>query len=127
MTLNDKPLRELLSLLSKHEVHDSVWWDEDCGFFVNCNDIFDWACSDAESITEENIPILRQSLEDCESDSNGMLLFCCRSRGTRPQGAVYKFIEKRFWPLFDACGPERPISFGNPVDRNSLEVSESKP
>jgi hypothetical protein len=44
------------------------------------------------------------------------LLFACRSRNSRPQGAIYKRISKALVPLFDACGPERMTGFGNPVE-----------
>lgn len=41
-------------------------------------------------------------------------LFAARVRGMRPQGAAYTFYPPETWPLFDACGPEREIGFGNP-------------
>lgn len=34
-------------------------------------------------------------------------------RKERPQGACYP-SNKDLWPLFDACGPEKPTGFGNP-------------
>jgi hypothetical protein len=43
----------------------------------------------------------------------GCDLFVCRERKMRPQGAVYP-EDRRFWPLFDACGPEREVGLGNP-------------
>ena len=46
--------------------------------------------------------------------THGPLLFCCRVRGMRPQGAALRSIPKPLWPLFDAAGPERnPKDFGN--------------
>jgi len=41
-------------------------------------------------------------------------LFCARVRGMRPQGACYPSDAPEVWPLFDACGPERPTGHGNP-------------
>jgi len=41
-------------------------------------------------------------------------LFCARVRGMRPQGACYPKDAPEVWPLFDACGPERPTGHGNP-------------
>lgn len=121
LSLSDSAIRELLSLVSRHEVYDVLWWDEDLSFFVNCNDAFAWACSDCEPITEDRIPLLKKALEDCESDSDGMLLYVARLRKMRPQGAMYKYIDKKFWPLFDACGPAREGGFGNPVGSERIE------
>src|SRR5207249_10926238 len=41
--------------------------------------------------------------------NNGILLFCCRMRNMRPQGAYYNSIPKNIWHLFDACGEEREV------------------
>lgn len=104
---------------------EMIWWRTDTEyapitFFVNCNDLFWWATSDAETVTPENIHLLEESIKDVEAvDDISELagdLFCCRSRKMRPQGAAYS-KDKRFWPLFDACGPDRDIDkgpFGNP-------------
>ena len=115
-------IRELLGLVAKHEVHDSFWWKEDPGFefYVNCNDAFYWACADCEPITAESLPDFRKALEDSEYD--GPLLYVARRRQMRPQGAMYKYLERKDWPLFDACGPKREAGFGNPVDRDKLEI-----
>ena len=119
----------------------SIWWRTDgeyapITFFVNCNDVFAWACADAEDITPESLPILKQSIEDvrsvldidrfdrdrewrianidrCHWMSFSIELFCSRMRKMRPQGACYPMF-KELWPLFDACGSEREIDEGNP-------------
>lgn len=81
---------------------------------VNCNDLFYWACSDGEDITEETLPQFHQAVKDCKEDESlAAWLYCARIRKMRPQGAAYTYIPKDLWPLFDACGPEREIDFGN--------------
>lgn len=82
--------------------------------YIRCNDIFYWGCSDAEEVRIENLSILRQSAKDIPNWKAGYL-FCARVRGLRPQGAFYEAKDdKKDWPLFDACGPEREICMGNP-------------
>jgi hypothetical protein len=87
--------------------------------FVNCNDLFFWGCADAEQITTENLEVLEQSYKDDER--NGGLLFCCRVRGERPQGAYYKHIKKEKRHLYDACGPEKETGFGNPISQHDFD------
>jgi hypothetical protein len=114
---------------------NAVWWRTDepqydpLTFLVNCNDLFYWGCADAEVITEENIAGLEQAVADMKAvgakDDKGRdedwydahLLWVCRVRGMRPQGAYYKHLTQAFWPLFDACGPERTAQIGNPKER----------
>jgi len=48
---------------------ESIWWRTDgeyapVTFFVNCNDLFHWATADAEKLTPENLPELRQAVAD---------------------------------------------------------------
>lgn len=80
-------------------------------FFVNCNDLFYWACADAETITSENLPTLRQAFADIHEIDHCFTayapsLFACRVRGMRPQPPAYP-KEEKLRALFDACGPER--------------------
>lgn len=97
-------------------------------FFINCNDLFWWACSDLELITPENIHLLEQSFADVYTiipednfkdpyydmrQAFACRLFCCRARKLRPQGCAYP-KDSRMWPLFDVCGPERTVDFSNP-------------
>ena len=94
---------------------DNLWWRTDSEYapvtmIVNCNDLFMWACADAECITPENIEALEQTvaevaaIDDCLVDE-GVLLWCCRQRGFRPQQPYYKHLDAKLHPLFDACGP----------------------
>lgn len=103
---------------------DILWWRTDGGYapvtlFVQCNDLFWWGTADCERVTPENVGELERAFEDANA-ANGRLgqiyagnLFCCRVRKMRPQGCCYP-PDRELWPLFDACGPERPIDRGNP-------------
>lgn len=127
---------DLLGLLAEHYAHDMVWWrtDEDYApitFFVNANDLFAWGCSDAVTVTAENLPLLKQAIADC-NDVDPVLgiftafsLFACRVEKMRPQGAAYPRNEA-FWPLFDACGPERQKDLGNPYYPGQYYVHTTK-
>lgn len=104
---------------------DELWWRTDDQYapvtlLINCNDLFFWGCSDCETLTPANIGELEKAAEDMKAlhpkgdyDEAG-LLFCCRQRQMRPQGAYYAHIEKCWWPLFNLCGPERDTGLGNP-------------
>lgn len=88
--------------------------------YVNCNDVFHWGCADGEELTPHNIADAAQAKADAQAATgstpyNWPLLFCARQRQMRPQGAMYKHLDPKLWPLFDAAGPERPVEFGNPV------------
>lgn len=84
--------------------------------FVNCNDLFWWATAELEAVTVDNIDIFERAYRD--SLHHGGMLFCCRVRGMRPQGAYYKYLDNVDHPLFDACGPERKPGYGNPHAQN---------
>ena len=88
---------------------------------ANCNDLFYWAVADAEHITEETLQDFNKAIDDCAGNKDlGAWLYCSRIRKMRPQGAAYSYIPEELWPLFDACGPERPTdssAFGNPFKR----------
>lgn len=146
MTYSMDFVRRLLELGEKYEMQGEIYWrcgpqygggefNDPASFFVNCNDLFWWACADLEEITPENIGVLEQALKDCDAveprlgSIYGPSLFACRVRGMRPQGAAYPKDEK-YWALFDAAGPERDIDksgFGNPKshprDRKPQEVT----
>lgn len=91
-------------------------------FMVNCSDIFWWGTADAERITPENVQSWLDTIEELESTSpkgeywvhDANILWVCRHRKMRPQGAAYSLFPEALWPLIDACGPEREIGLGNP-------------
>lgn len=116
-----------------------IWWRTDheyspVTFWVNCNDLFYWACADSEAITPKNFDQLKIAVDDvalylgAKDPSEGKYepegwserydlwkkvgsiaadLFCARVRGMRPQRPCYKRYPEEVKPLFDACGPER--------------------
>ena len=98
--------------------HDFVHW------YVLCNDFFYWGTADAEEIeTEADLELLKQCREDCINangdDTTWPLLYAAMHRGMRPQGAFYKHLDERLWPLFDRAGPPRETGFGNPTKHPS--------
>jgi hypothetical protein len=108
---------------------DALWWRTDGEYapvtmMVNCNDLFYWATADCEKITAANINGFEQAIADVveaagedEVDA-APLLWVCRERQMRPQGAYYQHIDSRLHGLFNACGPARPSDsapFGNPI------------
>ena len=110
---------DVLAVFAEADEHDALWWRTDgdyspVTFFVNCNDLFYWATADCEKITEENLPLLKQTIRDCQeitgelgwAPQEAFDLFCCRVRGMRPQQPAYP-KDERFRPLFDAAGPMR--------------------
>lgn len=94
--------------------------------YVNCNDLFVWACADGEDITEEDLPEFYLAIEDCGGNiKTGSDLYCCRKRGMRPQGACYSYYDKKYWFLFNACGPERETGFGNPCTPGQYKINKT--
>lgn len=106
------------------EYCSDVFWREDDGVLsmhVQCSDVFFWGSSDSEEITGENVDLLEETFAECEvvfgryqADEAGVL-FVARVRGERPQGAYYANLGDAWTVLFDACGPEREVGFGNPM------------
>jgi hypothetical protein len=72
---------------------------------VMCNDLFIWACADAEAFSLEDIDSFRECLS--LSENYGTQLWVCRKRGMRPQTPYYKHFNDAEKVLFDACGPVR--------------------
>lgn len=124
MSLSEETVMRVLKLTS-FEYTDEIWWrwidDEDLTMFVQCSDVFEWACADAEEITDENIQSLEDTLAEVQSivgrwdAHDAFVLWVARVREKRPQGAYYKHMDTRLHPLFDAAGPERPTGLGNPI------------
>lgn len=129
-----KFIDDLLRFCIEHEIADMLFWFSGDGGsprpHVNANDLFAWACADATEITPDNFATFRQSIEDCEAIDDvlggieGCSLFSCRVDKMRPQGAAYP-KNRELWPLFDACGPEREIDFGNPCKPGEYKSAPS--
>ena len=87
------------------------------------NDVFAWGYAGTISIRPDELDDLEQAYKDCHAIEEmggiyGTRLWCCRKEGMRPQGAMYP-SEREYWPLFDACGPEREVKGGNPYTPES--------
>jgi hypothetical protein len=104
--------------VAKLDLFGEVFWHSDFSVLaVICNDVFWWGCADLEQVESlEDIELLVKSCEDAKYD--GAILYCARKRGMRPQGAMYKHINKEIHHLFNECGPEREIDFLNPENKD---------
>lgn len=119
-------LYKMLNWICKHELQDTLWWtawenkysgqkEGEVRFYVNCNDLFYWASADLEEVFLSDLPDIEKAFEDYKAalpDEKTFLfqaleLWACRKRGMRPQGCCYP-TDQRLWPLYDACGPDRP-------------------
>ena len=73
--------------------------------YVLCNDLFAWACADAEHVKcndgEPNSEIV-QLYEYCKDDPDfGYAKWCCKKRNSKPQNAFIKLMkEKGKWDDF---------------------------
>lgn len=115
---------QVMEFFSEHDIIGILYWRCDgeyapIKFFTNTNDLFCWGTADAEYVNPENFDELKKAVDECLAIDPvlgaivGCELFACRMNKMRPQGAAYP-ENKNLWPLFDACGPEREISLGNP-------------
>jgi len=124
MTTKSEFILDLLGFIADKDLCGILYWRTHgkytpITFWINTNDLFAWACADGEEVNESNLPLFKQSVEDCIKIDpvlgtlEGCSLFAARMNKMRPQGAAYPEC-RELWPLFDACGPEREISIGNP-------------
>jgi hypothetical protein len=126
MNMSTESLLRLLKIISDHDCCANVSWHFDNSniiFDVNCNDVFAWAVAECvEIITDDDINLFETSLNDA-GELDGCTLYCARKLQCRPQGACYNYIERKNWQLFNACGPEREINFGNPYKPGEYKTS----
>ena len=60
--------------------------------FVNCNDVFYWACADAENVTLSELPDLHAMwLKD---KGWGGIKWCCKKRKMQPQVPMKEMMQK---------------------------------
>lgn len=105
---------DVLRLFSETDCYSDLYWrcekPNTVEFYVNVNDLFYWATADAEPITPEDVPAMRQAIVDVHaitgSDYGAFMLWAARKRKMRPQRPAYP-SDERLRALFDACGPER--------------------
>ena len=123
MSEQERFILDVLRLFDETDCYGMLFWRcKESGsveFFVIVNDVFWWATADLEPITPEDLPAMRQAIEDVRrvaGDNVDMYeafkLWACRKRKMRPQRPAYPQNE-RLRALFDACGPERlPVEEG---------------
>lgn len=108
---------DVAKLAAQYDFRELLFWDEALEPSIICNDIFSWGAADLEPLTPEKL-IQFEELQQAHPDFTGpdiAILLCAKLRGTRPQNAMYLYIEEEKWPIFDACGPERsPDKGSNP-------------
>jgi hypothetical protein len=121
MTIDPALLERIVRLASAYEVADDLffhviapdgyWAGEgneigDLCVTVNCNDLFYWACADAEPIeTDADVDLLRECLQ--ATDEYGTSLYACRRRKMRPQNRILAKLPDEVKGHFEACGPAR--------------------
>lgn len=129
-------LRVLRDLDERDACHFSVEPDGSISPYTLVNDVFYWACSDAEAITPENVAeyeraaadfqrLIPRTLENVSAACNGSwdvgVLFTCRVRKMRPFKHKDRYpTDERLWPLIDEL-PERK------VDSDGCKLTEAKP
>jgi hypothetical protein len=102
---------------------DDMWWRTDGEYapvtlLVSCSDLFVWGSADCERLAPSDLDDLEKAVADAKAagdEYHGHLLWVARKRGMRPQGAYYEHFDGTLGDLFNACGPERQVGFGNPV------------
>ena len=99
--------------------HEGTW-----RYSVNVNDVFAWACADAEALEPLELQDWEQAWKD--SPSCGGMLWVARKRKMRPQGAIYKVIPYESWHLFDEAGPARDVGLGNPITSETILNAQSE-
>lgn len=80
----------LLGFPQGADIHDALFWrtetDGNIRLFLVCSDTFDYATADAEIIEEQDVPLLRQTLQDLKNCSDPIAkvwlpeLFAARKR-----------------------------------------------
>jgi hypothetical protein len=126
MKINHEFVFQVMRYMAEEELYEDIQWTESLKFYVNCSDVFFWGCADAEDLTEDNFQLFVDTYNECiealkDSEKNeyaylnwAPVLFCARSRKMRPQGAFYENMPEELIPLFNECGEEREVNFGNP-------------
>lgn len=79
-----------------HEVFGKTYTGHSICLFVNCNDVFAWACSDAEDISLKELPELFKWYE--KNPVHGSTVWVCLKRKQKPQFPVQKLLkENNLW------------------------------
>jgi len=85
---------EVLKTFRDLDTEEELYWrfgeDGEPIFWVLCSDLFHWASADGEDLLPEDLPLLRQCIEDLKKTEAGIWelyvgeLFASRKRGMRP-------------------------------------------
>jgi hypothetical protein len=75
---------------------------------VMCSDVFWWGTSDVEEVSHDDMEAIYKAMED-GGERWGLVLFCCRKRGMRPQKKLMERCEMsdEVRAHLLAAGPER--------------------
>ena len=66
-------------------------WGNHTSLYVNCNDVFVWACADGEPLSILDIPVL---FEEYEKDPRwGSTKWVCKKRNEKPQVPIEKMMK----------------------------------
>ena len=74
------------------EIDSTIVCNETIVLFVNCNDVFAWACGDAESLTMAEVPTLYRAWK--ADQYWGVLKWCCQKRNLKPQKSIVDDMKK---------------------------------
>lgn len=85
--------------------------------FVNCNDVWFWACADAEPVTTTEIPDLYRM--HIQNKKWGSLKWACKKRDMQPQAPIRRDMKKEgaWCELMESLPP-------NPDDKQSQKQGE---
>lgn len=89
----DEALAEMLQagVLFSNNGFDTEGKERTVCLFVNCNDLFAWACADAECVQHHEIESLYRAWK---SSSFGIDKWCCKHRKQKPQKPVEDAIRQ---------------------------------
>jgi len=92
------------SSIKKHEFHtlpENPWPEQACDTFsinVNCNDLFEYACADAEELFYTDLETLYAHV--LVDNRFGSLVWCIKKRKCQPQRSLFENIQKAgVWDL----------------------------
>lgn len=98
--------KQVMSVIARYDLFQTVFWDSRIKFFVNCNEMFGNAADSEPLISLNDIVSLERSVLDCEvalKDSGqvyGPMLYCSRRRQCNITNKKRKFIPKELKFLF---------------------------
>jgi hypothetical protein len=98
--------QQVMSVIARYDLFQTVFWDSRIKFFVNCNEMFGNVADSEPLISLNDIVLLEASVLDCEmalqnsGQVYGPMLYCNRKRQRNIQKKKTKFIPKELKFLF---------------------------